>query len=196
MPLKLDRLLRIGTWSQQEKELLGDGDKSKISQKEVQKGEGSDEKKIPVMPGTNIQDNGSKRENAVDELRPESKELKLYSRCLERKTLFVPQSQSTNDTTTTAENSLIQTPASYFLLNPRGNKHASEWRPHLYLGDNPKYPQYSSSSVGGSQVDGISRVYGRARRRWLWSSFSIEIGEGVEMEVANKKVRIETKKRR
>jgi hypothetical protein len=106
---------------------------------------------------------------------PLSKEFKLYTRCVECKQFFVPQS-----TATTTDPSTL---ASYFVHNPIPRKHAAVWRPHLYAGDNPKY-------------DTSSTVIGRARRNWAWSSFAMELGEGVAQEVANKKVRIETKKRK
>ena len=57
--------------------------------------------------------------------------------------------------------------ASYFIHNPVPHKHARRWKPVLYRGDNPKY------------FEG-ARVIGRASRSALWSSFGIELGDGVD----------------
>lgn len=121
-------------------------------------------KKIQPISEISVDDLGDK----------ELKELNLYTRCVERKQLFVPNSGTADSAPG----------AAFFILNPVPRKSAHVWLPHFYAGDNPKY-------------DETSAVIGRVRRNGLWSSFNIELGEGVAQEVENKNVRkrIKTRKR-
>jgi hypothetical protein len=73
--------------------------------------------------------------------------------------------------------------ASYFIVNPVPHKHAHQWRPIFYRGDNPKYTATSS-------------VIGRARRGTMWSSFKLWLGDGVAQVVENEKRKKQKKKHR
>ncbi|KAH7137408.1 hypothetical protein B0J13DRAFT_677426 [Dactylonectria estremocensis] len=70
--------------------------------------------------------------------------------------------------------------AQYFIKNPIPHKHADKWKPVLYRGDNPKYTP-------------TTKAIGRARRTGLWNAFRIELGDGVE-EVLQNKRRIQARK--
>ncbi|KPM42920.1 hypothetical protein AK830_g3610 [Neonectria ditissima] len=62
----------------------------------------------------------------------------------------------------------------YFVKNPIPNKHANTWKPVFYRGDNPKYTPET-------------KVIARARRRALWDSFRIELGDGVDEVLQNER---------
>lgn len=95
-----------------------------------------------------------------------TKKLRIYRRiAFGRKHLFAPSDSD---------------PAEYFILNPIPHKHASTWTPVFYRGDNPKY-------------DTNSKKIARAWRTALWSSFNIELGDGVH-EVLENKRRVRAKK--
>lgn len=64
--------------------------------------------------------------------------------------------------------------ARYFITNPVPHKHSGRWKPVLRRGDNPK------TFEGGCAI-------GRARRTAFWSSFRIELGDGVEEVLENKR---------
>ena len=85
--------------------------------------------------------------------------LELYSRLLGRKHLFTASKD---------------TPASYFLTNPVPHRHAGQWRPIFYRGENPKYTPDTTALA-------------RARRSAMWSSFKLWIGDGVHEILANEK---------
>ena len=88
----------------------------------------------------------------------------LYRRCGPgRKHFYVPADRDHPDSE-----------ASYFILNPVPHRHARRWKPILYRGDNPKY------------FEG-ARVIGRARRSTFWSSFRIELGDGVDDVLENER---------
>ncbi|KAJ3537271.1 hypothetical protein NM208_g6381 [Fusarium decemcellulare] len=65
-------------------------------------------------------------------------------------------------------------PAEYFVVNPVPQKHAAQWRPIFYRGDNPKYTP-------------SSKAVARARRTSMWNSFRIEFGDGVHEIMENKR---------
>ncbi|VUC24648.1 unnamed protein product [Clonostachys rosea] len=65
-------------------------------------------------------------------------------------------------------------PAQYFIKNPVPHKHAGQWKPVFYRGDNPKY---DSNSIA------ISRGF----RTGFWNSFRFEHGDGVDMVLKNKR---------
>ncbi|KAH8688476.1 hypothetical protein BGZ61DRAFT_353317 [Ilyonectria robusta] len=89
-----------------------------------------------------------------------AKTLRIYRRAiLGRKHLFA---QSDSDH------------GQYFVKNPIPNKHADKWKPIFYRGDNPKYTP-------------TTKAIGRARRSGLWDSFRIELGDGVEEVLQNKR---------
>jgi hypothetical protein len=69
--------------------------------------------------------------------------------------------------------------AKYFIFNPVPQKHASQWTPRFFRGDNPKY-------------DDDARVVSRARRAAMWNSFLIELGDGVH-EVRTNEQRVSAK---
>ncbi|MBE3043819.1 hypothetical protein IMZ48_14840, partial [Candidatus Bathyarchaeota archaeon] len=72
-------------------------------------------------------------------------------------------------------------PASYFIVNPVPHKHASQWKPVFHRGDNPKYCPDSTPVARGS-------------RSGLWSSFRLELGDGVAEVLENKRRRKDRKK--
>ncbi|CAG9949420.1 unnamed protein product [Clonostachys rosea f. rosea IK726] len=65
-------------------------------------------------------------------------------------------------------------PAQYFIKNPVPHKHASQWKPVFYRGDNPKY-------------DPDSIAVSRGFRTGFWNSFRFEHGDGVDMVLKNKR---------
>lgn len=88
------------------------------------------------------------------------KTLQVYCRlAFGRKHLFAPSDSD---------------PAEYFITNPVPHKHASQWKPVFYRGDNPKY-------------DERSKKIARARRTAIWSSFQIQLGDGVHEVMENKR---------
>ncbi|KAK2809455.1 hypothetical protein FQN50_003723 [Emmonsiellopsis sp. PD_5] len=93
--------------------------------------------------------------------------LRLYSRLYPgRKGLFAPSDDS---------------PAQYFIKNPVPHKHATQWRPVFYRGDNPKYtPDTTAVAL--------------ARRSSMWTSFKIWLGDGVDEVVKNEERKIRAKK--
>ncbi|KAK7402699.1 hypothetical protein QQX98_011563 [Neonectria punicea] len=97
---------------------------------------------------------------ACDSLPPPAKTLQLYRRLLfGRKHLFTPSSSEA---------------AHYFVTNPVPHKHAHTWKPIFYRGDNPKYTP-------------TSKAIARMRRTGMWNSFKIELGDGVEEVLENKR---------
>ncbi|KAJ5671505.1 hypothetical protein N7507_000632 [Penicillium longicatenatum] len=91
-----------------------------------------------------------------------STSVNLYSRCFKgRKHLFAPSDSSE---------------AQYFVTNPVPYKHRSSWKPIFYRGDNPKY---TPTAV----------AIGMARRSAMWGSFDVQLGEGVQEVLENKKRR-------
>ncbi|KAK7427756.1 hypothetical protein QQZ08_005694 [Neonectria magnoliae] len=60
----------------------------------------------------------------------------------------------------------------YFINNPVPNKHANMWKPVFYRSDNPKYTPET-------------KAIARARRRALWDSFRIELGDGIDQVLQN-----------
>lgn len=68
----------------------------------------------------------------------------------------------------------------YFIRNPVPQKHNDTWKPVLHRGDNPKY------------ID-TSLPVARARRTAMWTSFRIELGDGVH-EVLENARRVKEKK--
>ncbi|KAF7554463.1 hypothetical protein G7Z17_g2933 [Cylindrodendrum hubeiense] len=93
-------------------------------------------------------------------LPPPTKTLRTYRRAiLGRKHLFAE-----------SDSGLAQ----YFVKNPIPNKHADKWKPVFYRGDNPKYTP-------------TTKAIGRARRTGFWDSFRIELGDGVEEVLQNKR---------
>ncbi|KAK2794876.1 hypothetical protein FQN51_000619 [Onygenales sp. PD_10] len=93
--------------------------------------------------------------------------LRLYNRLYPgRKGLFAP-----------SDDSLAQ----YFITNPVPHKHATQWRPVIYRGDNPKYtPETTALAL--------------ARRSAMWNSFKIWLGDGVDEVVKNEERKIKAKK--
>lgn len=97
--------------------------------------------------------------DAGDESLP-AKELNLYRRIFPgRKYFFAPPGKDE---------------AEYFIINPVPNKHANTWKPVFYNGDNPKYAT-------------TSRAVARVRRGGLWSSFRIDMGDGVHEVLQNER---------
>lgn len=93
-------------------------------------------------------------------LPPPQKSLQLYRRiAFGRKHLFAPSSSEE---------------AQYFLKNPVPHKHANTWKPVFYRGDNPKYTP-------------TSKAIARIRRTGMWNSFQIELGDGIEEVLENKR---------
>ncbi|KAH6973091.1 hypothetical protein BKA56DRAFT_635041 [Ilyonectria sp. MPI-CAGE-AT-0026] len=93
-------------------------------------------------------------------LPPPQKSLQLYRRiAFGRKHLFTPSSSEE---------------AQYFLQNPVPHKHANTWKPVFYRGDNPKYTP-------------TSKAIARIRRTGMWNSFQIELGDGIEEVLENKR---------
>ncbi|SPN96640.1 uncharacterized protein DNG_00161 [Cephalotrichum gorgonifer] len=70
--------------------------------------------------------------------------------------------------------------AQYFVVNPVPHKHAGQWKPIFYRGDNPKYCP-SSTPIA------------RSSRTSMWNSFRIELGDGVAEVLENKRRRKERK---
>lgn len=64
--------------------------------------------------------------------------------------------------------------ATYFIKNPVPHKHSDTWKPVMHRGDNPKYVE-------------TSLPVARARRTAMWSSFRIELGDGVHEVLENKR---------
>ena len=62
----------------------------------------------------------------------------------------------------------------YFVINPIPHKHARNWTPVFYRGDNPKY-------------DDNSRKVARAWRTPTWNAFRIELGDGVHEVLENRR---------
>ncbi|KAK2739196.1 hypothetical protein FQN57_006639 [Myotisia sp. PD_48] len=91
--------------------------------------------------------------------------LRLYSRLMPgRKALFAPSDSE---------------PAHYFLKNPTPHRHAAQWRPIFYRGDNPKYTE-STMAIG------------RARRTAMFGTFKVWLGDGID-EVMKNKERVSAK---
>ncbi|PGH14993.1 hypothetical protein AJ79_02673 [Helicocarpus griseus UAMH5409] len=96
-----------------------------------------------------------------------TKSLRLYTRLYPgRKALLAP-----SDTE----------PAQYFITNEVPHRHASQWRPVFYRGENPKYTPTTSA-------------IGRARRTALWTSFKLWLGDGVDEIIKNEERRKKAKK--
>ncbi|KAF7554372.1 hypothetical protein G7Z17_g2974 [Cylindrodendrum hubeiense] len=93
-------------------------------------------------------------------LPPPQKSLQLYKRlAFGRKHLFTPSSSED---------------AQYFVINPVPHKHANTWTPVFYRGENPKYTP-------------TSKAIARIRRTGMWNSFRIELGDGVDEVLENKR---------
>ena len=71
-------------------------------------------------------------------------------------------------------------PARYFILNNVPHKHASQWKPIFYRGDNPKYRPDSKPAA-------------RAWRESMWNKFRLEVGDGVGEVLENERRRKERK---
>ncbi|OAX82859.1 hypothetical protein ACJ72_02788 [Emergomyces africanus] len=91
-----------------------------------------------------------------------TKYLQLYTRLYPgRKALF-----SASDTEA----------AQYFVTNKVPHKHARQWVPIFYRGDNPKYSLETT-------------VIGRAKRTAMWTSFKVWLGDGVSEILKNEERR-------
>ncbi|EEH05720.1 conserved hypothetical protein [Histoplasma capsulatum G186AR] len=95
-----------------------------------------------------------------------AKSLHLYTRlCPGRKALLSP-----SDTE----------PARYFVTNKFPHKHAHQWVPVFYRGDNPKYTTETTA-------------IGRAKRTAMWTSFKVWLGDGVSEVLQNEERRKKAK---
>ncbi|KAM0424212.1 hypothetical protein ACHAPT_010584 [Fusarium lateritium] len=96
----------------------------------------------------------------LDEAQQPLKTLQLYRRAaLGKKHLFATSSADA---------------AEYFVVNPVPQKHHDTWRPIFYKGDNPKYTP-------------TSKAVARARRTSMWNAFRLQVGDGVQEIVDNKR---------
>jgi hypothetical protein len=100
--------------------------------------------------------------NPIPEQDAPSTSVNIYRRCFKgRKHLFAPSDSSE---------------AQYFVTNPVPHKHRNSWKPIFYRGDNPKYTP-STAAIG------------MARRSAMWGSFDVQLGEGAQELLENKKRR-------
>ncbi|OJD19534.1 hypothetical protein AJ78_00505 [Emergomyces pasteurianus Ep9510] len=105
---------------------------------------------------------GSEHNSEATSNEPPTHYLHLYTRLfLGRKALLAP-----SDTEA----------AEYFVVNKVPHRHANEWVPIFYRGDNPKYTPGT-------------RAIGRARRTAMWTSFKVWLGDGVSEILKNEERR-------